>query len=258
MATIKKNDFIELEYTGSLKGENAIFDTTKEDVARAHNVLRQNQKYGPLVVCVGEHFLLKGLDEFLVGKEIGVEYSVDLAADEAFGKKNAKLIQMIPLSKFSQSQVRPSPGLSINVDGNIGSVKTVSGGRVMVDFNHPLAGRDLSYQFKALSIVTDEKRQVDAYLKHLGLDELKSKTENGTITLSMHSKINEAIEKEFEKKIKAVIPSIKEVKFEVDEAKSAHGKKDAHGRDPSHPHFGHDHSGDHHDQHGASHEGHKH
>ena len=66
MQTIKKNDFIEIEYTGSVKGENVIFDTTREDVARASGAHRQNQKYGPLVGCVGEHFLLKGLDEFLV------------------------------------------------------------------------------------------------------------------------------------------------------------------------------------------------
>ena len=256
MATIKKNDFVEIEYTGTIKEEKTIFDTTREEVARKGGFHRDGARYGPLTVCVGEHFLLKGLDEYLVGKEIGKEYTVDLSAENAFGKKNAKLLQMIPANKFRQSKVQPVPGLQVNIDGTVGLIKTVSGGRVMVDLNHPLAGREISYTFKVISIIDDEKAKVDAYLKHMGLDELETKTENGVIILNMHSKVNEAIEKEFERKIKAAIPTIKEVKFAVSEKKEG-----ATGHEHSHPHSheGHTHTHSHsHEGHDHTHHSHKH
>lgn len=237
MAAIKKNDFVEIEYTGTIKGENAVFDTTFEEVAKKHGFERPSSSFGPLVACVGEHFLLKGLDDFLIGKDVGKDYAVDLSPVQGFGKKDPKLLQMIPSSKFRQSNVLPYPGLQINVDGTMGTVKTVSGGRIMVDFNHPLSGKDLSYSFKVLSVVTDEKRKVEAYLRHLGLEEMKATTENGIVTIAMHTRIDEAIEQEFSKKIKALIPSITEVRFVAE--KESTQKEETHAND--HSHHGHSH-----------------
>ncbi len=229
MATIKKNDFVEIEYTGTLKAENAVFDTTRVDIAKKNRFFREEASYGPLVVCVGEQFLIKGLDDFLIGKEIGKEYSVDISPEQGFGKKDGKLLQMIPESKFKQSKVQPFPGLQVNIDGTMGIIKTVSGGRVMVDFNHPLAGRELSYAFKVITFIDDEKRKVDAYLKHLGMENLNTSADNGILTIRMKHKIEQVIEKEFATRIKRIIPTIKEVKFveqkqeEKDDGQKKHG-----------------------------------
>ena len=233
---IKKHDFVEIEYIGALKGEKEVFDTTKEDVAKKHDLYREGASYAPLVVCVGEQFLIKA----------------DILPEQGFGRKDAKLLQMIPAGKFRQSEVQPFPGLQVNIDGAIGMIKTVSGGRVMVDFNHPLAGRELSYTFTALSIVDDEKRKVDAYLKHLGLDNIDVSVDGGVVTIRMLRKIDDAIEKEFIERIKGIIPSLREIKFvEEKGGQEKEGERDAHS-----PEHGKGQSNAGHEGHG--HEGHQH
>ena len=152
MEPIKKHDFVEIEYTGKLKEDNIIFDTTDEKTAKENN-LHSNTDYGPVIICVGEEQILKGLDKNIEGKEIGKEYNVDIKPEDAFGSKNAKLIQLIPTSKFKQQKIQPMPGMQLNIDGVVGTVKTVSGGRTLVDFNHPLAGKELLYKIPVYQTV---------------------------------------------------------------------------------------------------------
>ena len=47
------------------------------------------------------------------------------------------------MSAFKKENITTQPGLQITVDEAVGMVKTVSGGRVIVDFNHPLSGKDI-------------------------------------------------------------------------------------------------------------------
>src|SRR3989344_8183224 len=145
MATIKKGDFVEIEYTGMLKETKTIFDTTNEATAKQHDIHAAKTEYGPLTICIGQEHILPGLDEQVDGKEIGKEYTFDIPTDKAFGKKDVRLVQMIPQSKFTKEGLRPMVGLQINVDGTVGIIKHVGGGRILVDFNHPLAGQDLVY-----------------------------------------------------------------------------------------------------------------
>ena len=147
MTIVSKKDFIEIEYTGKLKDENVVFDTTDETVAK-ENGLESHSGYGSVIICVGEEQLLKGLDKNLEGKETGKEYDIELKPEDAFGNKNAKLIQLVPTSKFKQQNVQPMPGMQLNIDGVVGTIKTVSGGRTLVDFNHPLSGKVLTYKIK--------------------------------------------------------------------------------------------------------------
>ncbi|MBN2112472.1 peptidylprolyl isomerase [Candidatus Woesearchaeota archaeon] len=160
---IKKNDFIEIEYTGRLKEEGAVFDTTDEKTAKESHLYREDMEYGPITVCIGEKHVLKGIEDFIIGKDVG-SYTIDIKPEDAFGKKNAKLIQMIPSRKFTEHGIKPVPGLSVNVDGMIGLVKSASGGRILVDFNHPLAGKELVYDIKVRKIVTGKEEQIRSLL----------------------------------------------------------------------------------------------
>jgi FKBP-type peptidyl-prolyl cis-trans isomerase 2 len=163
MAVISKKDFVEIEYTGRLKEENIVFDTTDEKVAKENNL--QGGEYGPVVICVGENQVLKGIDKNLEGKEIGKEYSLKIPPEDAFGTKDAKLIQLIPTNKFKQQNIQPMPGMQLNIDGIMGTVKTVSGGRTLVDFNHPLSGREMSYTVKVNKKITDDNEKLAGYLR---------------------------------------------------------------------------------------------
>src|SRR3989304_8909988 len=63
--------------------------------------------------------------------------------------------------------MKPVPNLRLNMDGSVGRIKSVSGGRTVVDFNHPLAGRDVIYDLKINKLVTDKKVQVESILRVL-------------------------------------------------------------------------------------------
>ena len=143
MIVVKYHDFVEIEYTGRTKDDNSIFDTTEEKVAKENGVYDKHVSYSPVIVCIGQNNILKALDDQMIGKETGKEYVFEISSEEAFGKRDAKLIQLIPAKKFRQQKIQPFPGLQLNIDGIFGIVKTVSGGRILVDFNHPLAGKDI-------------------------------------------------------------------------------------------------------------------
>ena len=211
--TIKNNDFAEIEYTGRLKEDNTIFDTTDEKIAKENNLFDEKADYGPIVICVGQEHVLKGIDAALIGKEPG-EFKIDLKSEQAFGNKDAKLIQLIPSSKFKQQKIHPMPGLQVNIDGVFGIIKIASGGRTLVDFNHPLAGRELSYDVKVNKMVIDDKEKAKAYLKlAFGIKDCEVKIEEGNAKVEVKTELNRKVKEEANKKITEAIPTIKKVEF---------------------------------------------
>lgn len=161
--TIKKGDFIEIEYTARIKNTDQVFDTTNEETAKANNLYHKEVKYKPITICVGEGNLIKGLDEFIEGKDLG-KHHVELPPEKAFGKKDAKLLRLISLGEFRKHQIDPMPGLEVELDGNRGTVRTVNGGRVIVDFNHPLSSKDIIYDIDIKRIINDDKEKIQGLL----------------------------------------------------------------------------------------------
>lgn len=233
MAVIKKHDFVEIEYTGRIKEDNSIFDTTEEKVAKDNGVYSRNEDYSPVVICIGENSILKNLEEQMIGMETGKEYTFEISSYNAFGKKDAKMIQLIPANKFRQQNIHPIPGLQLNIDGVFGVVKTVSGGRCLVDFNHPLAGKDLVYHVKINRVVEDSKEKIKSLLKmrlHIKDAEIELNGESNaselhftrsqlTANIKTKQKLPEEIQKEFKKIAEKVIPEIKNVVFTIPEGK---------------------------------------
>jgi len=160
---IKKHDFVEIEYTGRLEEDDIVFDTTDETLAKESGINGPNTEYGPIIICIGENQVLEGIDKNLIGKEPGA-YKFKLIPEQAIRKKNARLIQLIPTRKFIKENIQPAIGLQVNVDGAMGVIRTVTGGRTLVDFNHPLSGKDVVYDVKVKRLVTDRKEQAEAYL----------------------------------------------------------------------------------------------
>ena len=161
---VDKGDFIKIDFTGRVKPEEYIFDTTSKEVAQANGLYNPKINYGPVIVCVGSGMVLKGLDESLIGKELGFDGEIEISPQDAFGKKDPKLLKLIPTSKFKSYNVVPKPGLQVEVDGMIGFVKSSTGGRTIVDFNHPLSGKVLGYHVKIMNKVDDKKEQVSSVL----------------------------------------------------------------------------------------------
>src|SRR3989338_3841529 len=160
---LQKQDFVVVEYTGKLP-EGKIFDTTSEKVAKEAKIFSEKMKYEPAEICIGEQQVLPGLDLALIGKEVGKKYTVHLAPEQAFGKRDVKKIKMVPAATFMEHKVQPFPGLQIDVDGEIGTVLRVAGGRILVNFNHPLACKEVVYDVEIKRKITEPKDQVTAFV----------------------------------------------------------------------------------------------
>jgi FKBP-type peptidyl-prolyl cis-trans isomerase 2 len=154
---LKKKDFVEIEFTGKTK-EGDVFDSNVKEVLKKTNIKGYPK---PFIFCLGEGMFIRGIDEFLIGKEIG-EYDVSLKPEDAFGKRNPKLIQMIQKKEFIKHNLNPIPGAVFNFDGKLAKVLTVSGGRVMIDFNNPLAGKEVDYKIKVLRKVENLNEKIEA------------------------------------------------------------------------------------------------
>jgi len=154
---VNKNDFIEIEFTG--KANNEIFDTTNKEEAKKIGI---ESDVKPIIVSAGNEMLLKGLDENLDGKEIGKQYLVKISPEKGFGPRNPSLIKTIPMKVFREKNMNPVPGLTLQMDNYLAKILSVSGGRVIVDFNNPLAGKEIEYEFKILRKVEDAKEKINA------------------------------------------------------------------------------------------------
>jgi FKBP-type peptidyl-prolyl cis-trans isomerase 2 len=158
MTKIKKNDFIEIEFTGLANEE--IFDTTNKKDAEKMGIEAKNIK--PLTISVGNQMILEGLDEDLEGKETGKEYSIHILPEKAFGKRDPAMIKTYGLSHFTKQNINPYPGMALQLDNTIAKVLSVSGGRVTMDFNNPIAGKEVDYKYKINKIITENKEKINA------------------------------------------------------------------------------------------------
>ena len=219
--TIKKGDFIKIDYTGKTFEEKIIFDTTNEELGKEQGFNKET--YEPAIICVGQGQVIKGLDEELVDKEINKDYSITIIPEKAFGRKNAKLIQLVSLSKFKKENIKPIPGLQVQIDNQNGIVKTVTGGRVMVDFNHPLSGKEVIYDFKIIDKIEKDEEKIKGYFSTtFGINNLNvNKTEKG-FEIETNNPMPEMIQEEFSKKLKEIISDKQEYIFT-----SKKDKKDA-------------------------------
>jgi FKBP-type peptidyl-prolyl cis-trans isomerase 2 len=158
----QKNDFVEVEFTGRIK-EGEVFDSNiSEDLKN----LNPNQKAKPFIFCLGQGMFLKGIEDFLLQKEIG-SYEIELKPGEAFGLRDTSLIQMIPLKVFIEHKINPIPGAVFTFDNKFGKVLTVSGGRIIVDFNSPLAGKEIVYKVNVSRKVEDINEKIKSLIEFL-------------------------------------------------------------------------------------------
>ena len=213
---IKLHDFIEVDYTGKLP-DGLVFDTTIAHVAQEQHIHSDKTKYGPAIVCVGEQQILPGLDAQFVDKEVGKEYIVALTPENAFGKRDVKKVKIIPMNTFREHKTEPHPGLQINVDGEIGIVSNVSGGRVIVNFNHPLAGKEVVYTFKIRRKIDDAAEQITSFLSmsfKIPEKQMKVQVQNGKATVELPVNLPPPLTDALMKKL-AELTGVKEIEFRV-------------------------------------------
>lgn len=159
---VSKGEFAEIIFTGKANGE--VFDSNIEEDLKQ---MAPQAKPEKTIIAVGEGMLVPGLDKAIVDCEIGEEKSIKVSPSEGFGARRKELVKTVPASAFGERAREIRAGMALSVDGNLVRIISVSGARVMVDFNNPLAGKDLEYKFKVVRKVEDVKEKAEALFKHL-------------------------------------------------------------------------------------------
>lgn len=159
MVAVQRNDFVEIEFVGKIKDSSEIFDTNIKSVIEKAK-LNVNAK--PYIVSVGHGMVIAGLDKDLEGKEVEKEYSIELGPQEAFGKRDPAMVKMIPLKLFVGQKIMPQKGMQLSLDGMVVKVISVSGGRVLVDFNNPLSGKTVVYNYTIKRKLDDIQEKINA------------------------------------------------------------------------------------------------
>ncbi len=178
---IKKGDFVRISYTAKLEDETVI-DSTDESIAKEHGVYEEGARYGDIVVVVGEGHVLKGLDEDLEGKEVGYRGSVEVPPEKAFGEYDEDNKEVISIAKFNE---KPMPGQRVKVGEKTGIVEKVIGRRAVVDFNHPLAGKKIIFDYEIKELIENPKEKIKyLFLIYTGR-ELTPKIRAGKVTVEV-------------------------------------------------------------------------
>ncbi|QLG62404.1 FKBP-type peptidyl-prolyl cis-trans isomerase [Halorarum salinum] len=190
---IAKNDFVTLEYTvrtvtAEDGDEGQVVDTTRRDVAEEAGIDDDEYDFSPRTVVVGEGHVFASVDEDLIGREVGDSNTVTVPADEAFGEFDPEDVRTVSVEKIPEDD--RYPGAQVTVDGEQGYLETVIGGRARVDFNHPLAGDDLEYEYEILEIVEDREEQaaslIGMYLQETPEVRIETETVEEEVTMEAH------------------------------------------------------------------------
>ncbi len=168
---MKSGDFVLVDFVGRIKDTGEIFDLTVADVAKKENVYNEKISYKPITVIVGSGLIIRGLEEAVEGMQIGEKKKLEIPPEKAFGERNANLIKLIPMSNFVEQNVDPEPGSYVTINNLNGRVISVDGGRIKVDFNHPLAGKKLEYELEIKSEIKDAGEKLKSVVNNFtGID----------------------------------------------------------------------------------------
>lgn len=141
MTQVKSGDTVRIHYTGTLS-DGQTFDSS--------------EGREPLEFTVGSGQIIPGLDAALPGMTVGDRKTVEVPADEAYGQPDPNARQAvprgdipdhIPLDLGTQLQVQTPQGQTLPV-----TVAEVTDEQVILDANHPLAGKDLTFAIELVKI----------------------------------------------------------------------------------------------------------
>jgi len=141
MAQAKKGDSVKIHYTGQLD-DGTVFDSSRER--------------DPLEFTVGTGMVIPGFDEAVLGMSVGEEKRADVPADEAYGPRRDDLLISVPTDQLPED-LEPEVGQQLQMqtgDGQtfVAAVAEVEEDSVVLDANHPLAGKDLTFDIELVDI----------------------------------------------------------------------------------------------------------
>lgn len=142
MSQVKANDTVRVHYTGKLEG-GEVFDSSVD-------------RGEPLEFTMGQGQLIPGFEEGLIDMKVNEKKTLNIPAEKAYGDRREELIQEVPKSQLP-AEIKPEKGMSLmskTPDGRemplvVAEVKDES---IVVDANHPLAGKDLIFDIELVEV----------------------------------------------------------------------------------------------------------
>ncbi|MBP7299669.1 MAG: FKBP-type peptidyl-prolyl cis-trans isomerase [Methanoculleus sp.] len=178
---VQEGDFVRIRYTGRIGGD--VFDTTDEEIAKEEDIYNQMAEYGPVTIRLGSRHILAGLEEELIGKEVGTEGEVEIPPEKAFGEHDENEVRSFPVTQFRE---KPEPGMRVSIEGREGMVISVIGRRAVVDFNHPLAGKSVHYTYSIVEKVEDQAEQIRGLIRIFARrSDIDIRITDGTVELEL-------------------------------------------------------------------------
>lgn len=141
MATANEGDTVRVHYTGKLD-DGTVFDTSEEGE--------------PLEFTIGEGQVIAGFEEAIVGMEPGDSDSTTIPPEKGYGERQTERIVSVGRDQFPE-EIDPQVGQRLEVKQPDGTsmpvtVARVSDDDVTLDANHPLAGRELTFDLELVEV----------------------------------------------------------------------------------------------------------
>ncbi|HEU0265177.1 MAG TPA: peptidylprolyl isomerase [Geobacterales bacterium] len=150
MAQAGQGDRVRVHYTGRLD-DGEIFDSSecREDGCDCGAE--------PLEFVIGEGNVIPGFEAAVLGMALGERKEVHIPMAQAYGQRQEELVAVVERSELPPD-LTPEVGMSLQVNQEDGStfpviITSVSDTEVVLDANHPLAGRDLTFTIELVEIV---------------------------------------------------------------------------------------------------------
>ena len=141
MAEAKRGDTVRVHYKGTLN-DGKVFDSSEGT--------------GPIEFTVGSGQLIPGFEAAVEGMKAGEARRITIPAEEAYGERSEERLLTIEKSQLPED-LEPAVGqqLQMSQGGQTFrvAIAEVADDAVVVDANHPLAGRDLTFELKLVDIV---------------------------------------------------------------------------------------------------------
>jgi len=159
---LQKGDFIRINYVEKASLTGRVTDTNIEAEAKSAGIFDSERpnKYRPLPVIVGSGMPNRGIDDELGEMADGESRDFEVAPEKAYGTRDPKLINLVPLSFFKKQGINPVRGLPVRTRRGIAIVRSAMGGRIRLDYNHPLAGQNMSYHLEVIGRAEDPETKL--------------------------------------------------------------------------------------------------
>jgi len=190
---MEEGTIVHIDYDLFNADSEKLIETTREEVAKEHDAHDENRTYSPMVTVVGDGRLIPGFETHLGEAEAETDYSFDIEPAEAYGERDASLVETIGQNVLMRSVRDPEMlgiGAPVEIGGRTGVLQFLSAGRARIDYNHPLAGATLRYDYRITKVVEDRKEKVETLLEmNTGRDDFEVEFNDDDLTITTPEEI---------------------------------------------------------------------